>query len=106
MEGNRRIYLIQPGPEIGQDEVGEVLYGPETRHGAWATRAGGRSEEGVIAATERYTERAAYTFRWRPGLRDLDPDWCMEEAGTLYDIEAVHEPVRRMWYRIIVARRG
>ena len=107
MEGDRKITLLEPGPEIVDPLSGQRKPGPAIPRVAWAIRRDRGGSEGLQADTRIGEWQTRFEVRM-DGLSNLGHTWSLtDERGREYDIEAVSEvPTgrNRWWWIYAVAR--
>ena len=108
MEGDRKVVLLEPGPET---KVGPGQYGDAEKiaHAAWAIRHDRGGSERLRADTRVGEWNTRFEVRKRPEIAQIEPTWeLIDERGRKHDIEAVAEPPgilgRTRWWIYAVAR--
>ncbi len=107
MEGDRKITLLESGPET-QDQYGQVTHGEPVRHTGWAIRRDRGGSEGLQADTEVGNWNSRFQVRML-GLETLDHTWTLiDERGREFDIEAISQaPLgRNRWWWIYATARN
>ncbi len=104
---DRRIVLLEPGPETTNTRTGQRVKGKPIEHPVWAHRRDRGGSEGLQADTQVGEWKRRYEVR-KPGLKSLNHTWTViGEDGRLFDIEAVSEvPFGRnqAWWIYCVAK--
>ena len=103
---DRRITLLEPGPERPRGPGEQTRRGAPLKHKRWAARLERGGGERLQAATVVGEWQSRFTVRWSRALVDIDHTWSLtDDRGRDYAIESVVEIGRHVgWWLYAVAR--